>query len=259
MFSSSTGLSINATTGTIYPAASQPGTYQVNYALTGAGGCTSNSSASVTIFALPKISFTTPVSICHSSSAQSAMLNYTVVSATPASYTLTAAATGGMPGFTPVVNAAMTPGSIDVMVPAGTAAGTYSFNLSLVSTDGCTSPKYTFAVQVMTGGSCAPGVQGGGSFTTRSISADNKVLVADQVSEVLVAPNPMDKMLTIRRVGIAPMSVVVMSATGSEVVKPIRFISSTTLDMSRFAAGMYVVEIVNERSGERVRKMIIKN
>ena len=52
--SSPAGLSLDAVTGTIYPSASQPGTYTVTYLVSGAGGCAPQApTTSVTITGLP--------------------------------------------------------------------------------------------------------------------------------------------------------------------------------------------------------------
>ncbi|WP_445721751.1 T9SS type A sorting domain-containing protein [Flavobacterium sp.] len=61
-FSSSTGLSINASNGTIDASASTPGTYTVTY--TTAGTCPNSSSVAITIKALPTVTFTAPADLC---------------------------------------------------------------------------------------------------------------------------------------------------------------------------------------------------
>ncbi|CAM4096252.1 MULTISPECIES: T9SS type A sorting domain-containing protein [Flavobacterium] len=61
-FTSSTGLSINASNGTIDASASTPGTYTVTY--TTAGTCPNSSSVAITIKALPTVTFTAPADLC---------------------------------------------------------------------------------------------------------------------------------------------------------------------------------------------------
>ena len=60
--SSPAGLSINATTGAIDVSASTPATYTVTY--TTAGSCPNSSSISVTINALPTVTYTAPADLC---------------------------------------------------------------------------------------------------------------------------------------------------------------------------------------------------
>ncbi|MDB4175640.1 hypothetical protein N9766_04725, partial [Flavobacteriaceae bacterium] len=61
-FSSVAGLSISASTGAIDVSASTPGTYTVTY--TTAGSCPNSSSVSVTVNALPTVTFTAPTDLC---------------------------------------------------------------------------------------------------------------------------------------------------------------------------------------------------
>ena len=64
-YSSTTGLSINGTTGTITPSTSTAGTYTVSYAYPASGGCAAaTTTTSVTIAATPSITSGTSTSIC---------------------------------------------------------------------------------------------------------------------------------------------------------------------------------------------------
>ncbi|MDB9801296.1 hypothetical protein OAB94_02845, partial [Flavobacteriaceae bacterium] len=61
-FSAGAGLGINASTGAIDVSASTPGTYTVTY--TTGGSCPNSSSVSVTVNALPTVTFTAPTDLC---------------------------------------------------------------------------------------------------------------------------------------------------------------------------------------------------
>lgn len=94
VYTSTTGLSIDANTGAINPAASTPGTYTVTYTITPVAPCYPfTTTTTVTITEAPVISFTNPAqSICSggtatytaTSSLSNANLNWSVVGALPA-------------------------------------------------------------------------------------------------------------------------------------------------------------------------------
>lgn len=108
VYTSTPGLSIDANTGAINPAASSAGTYTVTYTLTPVAPCYPfSTTASVTITEAPVISFNNPVqSICSGGTAvfkatstlSNANLNWSVAGALPAGVTGTSSGTVQAPG-----------------------------------------------------------------------------------------------------------------------------------------------------------------
>ena len=146
--SSSPNLSLDATSGTIYPAPSTPGSYVVTYTLVLAG-CTYTATTPVTILPTPGITIGSTTKLCFSATAQTATLPYTATSNSPVSYSINADASSPMAGFTPVVDAPLTGSPISVAIPGGTLGGTYKFDLYVKSANGCSSVRYTFTVTVV--------------------------------------------------------------------------------------------------------------
>ena len=332
-YTSSPGLSINATSGTIYPAPSIPGNYIVTYTVT-LSGCTYTATTNVTIAPIPKITVGTVAPVCISANAQTASVPYTVTANTPVSYSITVGTSNPMPGYVAVTNAALG-NPIVVSIPAGAAPGTYSFYLTLKSAGGCLSAKYTFFVTVKAlptatiaytnspyastitasavsfsgtaGGtySAAPGLHlnastgtvfpsasTAGTYTvtytvtpavnctatataqltispappTRIVtttsgkgSVAKTIPVVSLNDKIVIAPNPVERMLNINATGVdGTMQLRITNATGSVVVKDTRFSSSFQLDMSGYAAGVYMVEVVKEKTGEVVRRKVVK-
>ena len=332
-YSSDANLNINSTTGAIYPAASTLGTHTVTYTISTAG-CSFATTTNVTIVPLPKVTIGTVAPVCISANAQTASVPYTVTASTPVSYSITVGATNPMPGYVAVTDAAIS-NPISVSIPAGTAAGTYSFYLTLKSAGGCVSSKYTFFVTVkpvptasiaytnspystaVTGAAVTNSGTTGGTYsstaglslntTTGSIfphqstpgtytvtytvttatnctattttqvtivSATTPRMVTTGVKgtttakatpvvslsdNIVIAPNPVENMLNINAAGVdGTMQLRITNVAGREVVKNTRFSSSFKLDMSGYAAGLYVVELVNEKTGEVTRKKIVK-
>ncbi|HEX6334245.1 MAG TPA: T9SS type A sorting domain-containing protein [Flavisolibacter sp.] len=78
--------------------------------------------------------------------------------------------------------------------------------------------------------------------------------------DIIVAPNPVQHMLTVKYTGNSSrLSVQVMDITGRQVVATGYFTSTWSTDMRKFAPGTYVVRVVNERNGEHVQRLIIKS
>jgi len=76
---------------------------------------------------------------------------------------------------------------------------------------------------------------------------------------IIVAPNPVVQMLQIRSLNyLGALNVRILTHSGAEVRKAIRFTSSCTIDMGNLAAGVYLVEVVNERTKEVAKKKVIK-
>ena len=251
-YSSTTGLSMNSTSGAIYPAASTPGTYTVTYTVT-TPGCLYSTTTSVTIIATPKITLPSLTALCVGTGGSTASIPYNNVTAgTPATYNLMTAVTNPMPNFVPVMGAALTPNNISVNVPAGTPGGIYYFDLYVVTAEGCMSPKYVFGMKVL--GPCpitSP------IFTRTSIK--NKKGTEDQLdNDIIIAPNPVHRMLNIQAFPGENTSIRVTTAEGKMLLQNVRFNSSYHFDMSGYAPGIYLVEVLNEKTGEIVRKKVVK-
>lgn len=76
--------------------------------------------------------------------------------------------------------------------------------------------------------------------------------------KIVIAPNPVKDDLLIRYTGnSAKFSVILISMNGAVLHRSI-FTTNHTIDMRKYSAGMYVVKIINERNGEKVQKMIMK-
>ena len=73
------------------------------------------------------------------------LLNYISTSGTPISYSLSAGVPA-MPGFVPVVNAALGASPLTISLPAGVIKGSYQFILTVKNATGCTSTAQTFSV-----------------------------------------------------------------------------------------------------------------
>ncbi|NBP06592.1 MAG: hypothetical protein EBV15_10335, partial [Bacteroidetes bacterium] len=110
-------------------------------------------SAPVTIVVQAKPTITLSASTiyaCYSSSASSASLSYTATTNSPTQYSITAG-TRAMPSFSAVSNASLGSSPITVNIPAGTAAGTYDFNLKVkvaTPSPGCESDVVPFTLVV---------------------------------------------------------------------------------------------------------------
>ncbi|UOQ54754.1 T9SS type A sorting domain-containing protein [Hymenobacter cellulosivorans] len=203
-FSSTSGLSLNATTGTINLAASTPGTYTVTYSVSGT--CPSSVTASVTITAAPVATFSyAAASYCTSGTNPTAVIPATstagtfsstaglsinattgainLATSTPGTYTVTntVAAAGGCSAVTatttvtitaaPVANfsyaagtyCAGSTGTVAATLASGASAGTFSSTtgLSLNATTGAvnltasTPGTYTVTNTVAASGGCA--------------------------------------------------------------------------------------------------------
>ena len=136
-YSSTAGLSLSASTGTITPSSSTPGTYTVNYTSPASGGCSSvNTTTTVTISATPTASISySGNSFCSSvSTAQSVTL------------TGTGSYTGGTYSSAPsglTINT--TTGAI---TPSTSAPGTYTITYTTLASGGCSGITATTQVTV---------------------------------------------------------------------------------------------------------------
>jgi hypothetical protein len=124
IYSSTAGLSINASTGAIDPSISTAGTYTVTYTTVAAGGCgVVTATTSITITALPTASISYVGSPwCTTATAQTVTL------------TGTGAYTGGIYSSTAGLSINASTGAID---PSLSTAGTYTVTYTTVAGSGC--------------------------------------------------------------------------------------------------------------------------
>ena len=129
-FSAPTGLSLNASTGVINPAASTPGSYTVTYSV--GGSCPSTGTTTVTVTAAPVASFSYPAaSYCAAGPAVAAVL--------PGSGTFgTFSSANGLS-----LNA--TNGTIN---PAASTPGTYVVTNTVAAANGCASTSATATITI---------------------------------------------------------------------------------------------------------------
>ena len=333
-YSSDANLNINSSTGTVYPASSTGSTHTVTYTIVTQAGCTFSTTANVTIVPLPKVTIGTIAPVCVSANAQAASVPYTVTASTPVSYSITVGASNPMPGYVSVTNAASS-NPIVVNIPAGTSPGTYSFYLTLKSAGGCVSARYTFFITVKamptatitylysaystsvneaavsfsgtsggtynstsglhlntSTGTVFPSTSTPGTYTVTYTVTTATNCTATSIAQVtiygpspakivtrapvsgsvtkavpgatlndaiVIAPNPVQRILTINTTGIdGTMLLHITDAAGKEIMKRTRFSSSFKLDMSSNAAGVYIVEVMDEGTGEVVRRKVVK-
>ncbi|TGE13854.1 beta strand repeat-containing protein [Hymenobacter elongatus] len=153
-FSSTAGLSLNASTGTINLATSTPGTYTVTYTV--AGTCGSTGSAQVTITTAPLASF---------SYANAA---YCTTAANPAPV-VPATSTAGTFSATAGLSISATTGVISL---ANSTPGTYTVTNSVAAASGCSATSATTTVTVNARPATPTlGVQYNGPTTTLTSSA----------------------------------------------------------------------------------------
>jgi hypothetical protein len=134
-FSSTTGLTIDSSTGEITPSTSTAGTYLVTYTISAAGGCAQvTATASVTITALPTASISySGLPWCSSATAQTVTL------------TGTNAYTGGT--FSSTTGLAIN-SSTGEITPSTSTAGTYLVTYTIAAAGGCAQVTATASVTI---------------------------------------------------------------------------------------------------------------
>lgn len=140
------------------------------------GGCSKISNTiTVSIIAQPTITpSASATSVCFSSSAQTTPLTYSATTSSPNTYSISWNASPAN-SFVTVTNAALVAGSITINIPANTAAGTYTGNLSVRNASGCvssTSVPFTvtvIAIPTITG--TTPGTTNGPGTVTLGATA----------------------------------------------------------------------------------------
>jgi len=149
-FAAVVNASLPATPITIaVPAGTAAGTYAGTLTVANANSCVASAGVpfSVVVNPLPTITLGTVAPVCASANAQSTTLAYTATSNSPTTYSIT---WGASPtnSFAAVTNAALSASPINIAVPAGTAAGTYTGTLTVTNANSCTSTGVPFSVVV---------------------------------------------------------------------------------------------------------------
>ncbi|MBS4042710.1 MAG: PKD domain-containing protein [Chitinophagaceae bacterium] len=147
-YSSTTGLSINSTSGEINPSTSTVGTYTVTYSFTN-GTCSNTATTSVTVNPLPTITHSVAAAdVCYNASAQTTTLAYSATTETPTTYSITWDPSPAN-SFVTVTDAVLGASPITLNIPAATDAGIYTGNLTVKNANGCeSSTSTTFTIEV---------------------------------------------------------------------------------------------------------------
>ena len=122
------------------PAGTLPGTYTGNISVINANNCSSSSTVSFTVTINPLPAITPAASsapVCYSTGAQTTTLAYTSTNS-PTTYSITWNNTPSN-SFAAVTNATLGATPILINVPAGTAAGTYTGNITVNNGNNCSS------------------------------------------------------------------------------------------------------------------------
>ena len=156
-FSSSTGLSINATTGAITPSTSTPGTYTVSYLTPASGGCSA-------IIATAQI-IITAFSTANINYANSPFCK-TLTTAQPVTLSGTGTYTGGTYSSTTGLTINTTTGAI---TPSTSTSGTYTVTYTIPANNGCSAVLATSQIVIL-------------SVPTVSISADGTIATSISIN-----------------------------------------------------------------------------
>jgi len=130
------------------PANTAAGTYTGILTVSNAAGCVSaTNNFTVTVNPLPTIALGATTAVCTSSNSQNTVLPYSAVTNSPATYSITWNESPAN-SFTDITDATLTASPINIAVPAGTAAGTYTGTLTVKNANGCISTPNNFTVTV---------------------------------------------------------------------------------------------------------------
>ncbi len=124
------------------------GTTTVTYSVTNSNGCPNSQTMSITVVDLPTIStLAAASSVCLSATSQTTTLNYSGVTGSPISYSMT---WNGTPtnSFASVTDQSLASSPITITVPANTNAGTYTGTITVKNASGIVSTGKTFTITV---------------------------------------------------------------------------------------------------------------
>jgi len=294
-YASTAGLAINATTGVIDLANSTAGNYTVTYTIAAAGSCTqAQTSANIVIHPTPTVNQVQGGQVCpgtavnYNFTGTPAGVTFSWTNSEPAiglagqgsgniSFTATnntANTLGGNLLVTPGANGCPgTPTSFDIGVLPRPATPTITIQGSSLQSssatgnqwfldgniiNGATGQTFTptqsgnYTVQV-TANSCQSAMSAATNFvltSVRSLSIENGLQVG---------PNPVRSELRIRHLANGGRyQVRVLDTRGMEVLPYNRFSSNATVNLGGLPAGTYFIEIRDERNGNRLQRMILK-
>lgn len=120
-------------------------TYYRRVAIT--SGCSATSNTVTVIVGAPTITLTGATNVCYTTNSQSTTLNYSATTGLPTTYSISWNASPSN-SFSPITNATLTANSITIAIPANTAAGTYTGNLTVTNSGGCTSTSVPFTITI---------------------------------------------------------------------------------------------------------------
>ncbi|HNI43042.1 MAG TPA: hypothetical protein PK230_00005 [Chitinophagales bacterium] len=122
------------------------GTYTVT--VTDGAGCSSTATTTVVVNPLPTITTAaSATAVCFSSSSQTTTLAYSATTNSPTTYSITWNASPAN-SFATVTDATLPASPITITVPASTAAGTYTGNITVKNANGCVSTSTAFTLTV---------------------------------------------------------------------------------------------------------------
>ncbi|TGE20403.1 hypothetical protein E5K00_20620 [Hymenobacter aquaticus] len=164
-FSSTSGLSLNATTGAINLAASTPGTYTVTYSV--GGSCPSSATATLTITAAPSAAFAYPSA------------TYCPGSAATVTPTFGANSSAGSFSVSPAAGLSIN-ATTGVVTLASSTAGTYTITNTIAASGGCATATATATLTItaaptatLTAGGATTFCQGGSVVLTAPAGTGN--------------------------------------------------------------------------------------
>ncbi|RYY86646.1 MAG: T9SS type A sorting domain-containing protein [Chitinophagaceae bacterium] len=243
-FSSTVGLTIDGATGQVNLGQSQPGTYTITYTAPASGGaCGGAVSTQITI--KPQATVNNIGNQVYCNGMATAPIAFTGTATNYAwsndntSIGLAASGTGtSLPSFTTVNGGPATQYAYVAVMPLGNGTST------------CNGRAFKFRIAV---NFCPPITQAGGNTggdaTARTSSA------------VSLSPNPATGSVTVQYTGSesGPFSVQLLNSQGQPATRVQSFSgNSTTIDLSILRPGVYMLQLVNTRSGATVQKQLIK-